>query len=132
MAAEYLHAPDAVGVEATAKTSSTKVSRLHDLLAFGKADSAGNPTGWNEVHADELTWIRKRRTALGGRADDGDAHEVQLSALSPSGGGIRSAAFALGVIQALATKKLLEHFDYLSTVSGGGSSDVDKGAQWVH
>jgi len=42
------------------------------------------------------------------------------SALCLSGGGIRSAAFALGVIQYLARTGLLEKFHYLSTVSGGG------------
>src|SRR5438105_3632472 len=42
------------------------------------------------------------------------------TALCLSGGGIRSATFSLGVIQALAKAGLLEQFDYLSTVSGGG------------
>ena len=42
------------------------------------------------------------------------------SALCLSGGGIRSAAFALGVIQFLAKAGLLHRFEYLSTVSGGG------------
>ena len=42
------------------------------------------------------------------------------SALCLSGGGIRSASFALGVLQALAQAGILEKFDYLSTVSGGG------------
>jgi hypothetical protein len=37
-----------------------------------------------------------------------------------SGGGIRSATFALGVLQGLAREKLLSKFDYLSSVSGGG------------
>ncbi|MCG8291328.1 patatin-like phospholipase family protein [Pseudomonas entomophila] len=55
-------------------------------------------------------------------------------ALALSGGGIRSATFCLGVLQALARakaartpdeqqsvgKRLLEQFDYLSSVSGGG------------
>src|SRR5262249_15058013 len=40
--------------------------------------------------------------------------------LALSGGGIRSATFALGVLVALARRNLLHHFDYLSTVSGGG------------
>ena len=40
--------------------------------------------------------------------------------LAFSGGGIRSATFNLGVIQALAERRLLQCFDYLSTVSGGG------------
>lgn len=42
------------------------------------------------------------------------------SALCLSGGGIRSASFALGILQGLARSKLLGKFDYLSTVSGGG------------
>src|SRR5712671_2939623 len=43
-----------------------------------------------------------------------------LAALCISGGGIRSATFALGAIQGLAENGLLQQFDYLSTVSGGG------------
>ena len=46
--------------------------------------------------------------------------ELRLSALALSGGGIRSACVALGVIQSLAEAGLLRQFDYLSTVSGGG------------
>ncbi|MCU1245309.1 MAG: conserved rane protein of unknown function, partial [Acidobacteria bacterium] len=42
------------------------------------------------------------------------------TALCISGGGIRSATFALGVIQGLASAGILKKFDYLSTVSGGG------------
>src|SRR5947207_15425886 len=40
--------------------------------------------------------------------------------LALSGGGIRSASFALGVMQALATSGAFRRIDYLSTVSGGG------------
>src|SRR5437660_8035584 len=43
-----------------------------------------------------------------------------LSALCISGGGIRSATFALGAIQSMADRNILDKFDYLSTVSGGG------------
>jgi hypothetical protein len=42
------------------------------------------------------------------------------AALCLSGGGIRSAAFGLGVLQALSRNGLLTGFHYLSTVSGGG------------
>ncbi len=42
------------------------------------------------------------------------------SALCLSGGGIRSASFALGVLQGLAARGILPCFHYLSTVSGGG------------
>ena len=40
--------------------------------------------------------------------------------LGLSGGGIRSATFALGLSQGLARAKLMRHIDVLSTVSGGG------------
>ncbi|MGY1529616.1 patatin-like phospholipase family protein [Luteimonas sp. A649] len=40
--------------------------------------------------------------------------------LALSGGGIRSATFCLGLVRGLARTGLLRHFDYLSTVSGGG------------
>src|SRR5258707_8161411 len=48
------------------------------------------------------------------------AYRLDLNALCLSGGGIRSAAISLGVIQALVDKGLLNQFHYLSTVSGGG------------
>ena len=47
-------------------------------------------------------------------------HERGSTALCLSGGGIRSASFAIGVLQALARLGVLTKFDYLSTVSGGG------------
>lgn len=40
--------------------------------------------------------------------------------LALSGGGIRSATFALGVLQAVAERNRLRDVDFLSTVSGGG------------
>src|ERR1700693_5501942 len=48
------------------------------------------------------------------------AHRLNLSALCLSGGAIRSTSLSLGVIQALVHHKLLDKFNYLSTVSGGG------------
>ncbi len=51
---------------------------------------------------------------------DQAARRAHLSGLAFSGGGIRSATFNLGVLQGLAHLKLLNKFDYLSTVSGGG------------
>ena len=47
-------------------------------------------------------------------------YDRKYSALCFSGGGIRSATFGLGIVEALAEKGLLAKFDYLSTVSGGG------------
>lgn len=47
-------------------------------------------------------------------------HQRGPTAVCLSGGGIRSATFALGVLQGLAHVGVLGKFDYLSTVSGGG------------
>lgn len=57
--------------------------------------------------------------AIHARAND-EKDPRPRSALCVSGGGIRSATFALGVIQGLASAEVLKKFDYLSTVSGGG------------
>ena len=46
--------------------------------------------------------------------------EAQPNALCLSGGGVRSAAVCLGVIQVLARHAVLKDFHYLSSVSGGG------------
>ena len=57
------------------------------------------------------------------KASDLDADPVDIQnkvGLALSGGGIRSATFSLGVLQALAAKDRLRHIDYLSTISGGG------------
>lgn len=72
------------------------------------ADSAADDS--MDAHCAALRAIQRRML------DD----ETGLAALCLSGGGIRSATFALGLIQGLAKLRLLERFDYLSTVSGGG------------
>ena len=59
--------------------------------------------------------MAERRTALGMAADAPDKWGLALS-----GGGIRSATFCFGLLCALARNRLLERFDLLSTVSGGG------------
>ena len=75
---------------------------------------------------DEIERRRARRSSAPAPVHDDfempqqRAQRLDLSALCLSGGGIRSAAFCLGVLQALAGKGMLRQFDYLSTVSGGG------------
>lgn len=56
---------------------------------------------------------------------------TKRTALCLSGGGIRSGTMALGVIQSLAGHDLLDQFDYLSTVSGGGYIGGWLSA-WIH
>jgi hypothetical protein len=74
------------------------------------------------------SYIRERRRQLNADRHPGDARPLDVGDQAPddltgialSGGGIRSATFGLGVLQALAHHDLLRRFDYLSTVSGGG------------
>ncbi|MGH7211028.1 MAG: patatin-like phospholipase family protein, partial [Acetobacteraceae bacterium] len=74
-----------------------------------------------EALARELAAVREQQGPIASEAElHALAHRLDLSALCLSGGGIRSAAFCLGVLQALARANVLAKFDYLSTVSGGG------------
>lgn len=73
-----------------------------------------------EVLRDELRQVKDSRALrLGANSTQKPAAE-SLIGLAFSGGGIRSATFNLGVLQAFAQERLLHAFDYLSTVSGGG------------
>ncbi|MBA3651156.1 MAG: patatin-like phospholipase family protein [Chthoniobacterales bacterium] len=63
--------------------------------------------------------FRSRRATEGHLAEVHRLEEKQ-AALCISGGGIRSASFALGILCGLARCGLLKRFHYLSTVSGGG------------
>jgi hypothetical protein len=75
------------------------------------------------VVEDEASRFRPTRPKVdGGTATDAAPTRQRpvLVGLALSGGGIRSATFSLGILQALAKHKRLASFDYLSTVSGGG------------
>src|SRR6476646_1115971 len=74
-----------------------------------------------QVLADELKHIKDVEVPTRSLTEVFAALDTQeLTALCFSGGGIRSATFGLGIMEALAYNDLLEKFDYLSTVSGGG------------
>jgi hypothetical protein len=88
-----------------------------DADALGNAPQAalGGP---DEPHPVRGKLCAPGRAAAAGDSDPSD-HGNYIG-LAHSGGGIRSATFALGVQQALAASGLLKYFDYLSTASGGG------------
>jgi hypothetical protein len=83
-------APDASAVAEVADTKSTKSSE------------AGS-----EERSSDIPW-------------ETQCHRKNFFGICISGGGIRSATHALGVLQGLMKKGLLQQADYLSTVSGGG------------
>jgi hypothetical protein len=73
------------------------------------------PAEAKAINEAERMAIKARRKYYA--IDEDKEHAIGLAV---SGGGIRSATFALGVLVALARRNLLPQFDYLSTVSGGG------------
>lgn len=83
---------------------------------------------FKEVKKQELKDICERRVKAGlghdplsnGGPPDPFAVERGLVGLALSGGGVRSGAVGLGFLQALYDRRVLNQFDYLSTVSGGG------------
>ena len=95
-------------------------------LARGNAAAFEEETPWCEKHQqivrDEIEAINTRREAA--RQVDPEGTEacqmLDVVGLALSGGGIRSSAMCLGVLQALNHHDLIGRIDYLSTVSGGG------------
>lgn len=87
---------------------------------------------WRLIAAEDAWLTKSRPTATAKRPLQiktklGDADEPCVSftnrdrfGIALSGGGLRSATFNLGVLQALGARDLLKHVDYISTVSGGG------------
>ncbi len=87
-----------------------------------KTKNAEKALNLADVLASELRHIKGKECPDGADLETifREFHKQDLKALCFSGGGIRSATFGLGIVQGLAKHDLLEKFDYLSTVSGGG------------
>ena len=103
------------------KESSGSSAKQELANRFFTALSQIKPLPLARVLADELKFTRGHDAPPDSLSEVFDhLHKQRLTALCFSGGGIRSATFGLGIIQALAKHNLLTKFDYLSTVSGGG------------
>jgi hypothetical protein len=85
----------------------------------GDRPEAEAPRNFSATFAEELLTFDVAACADGSDAIE-RAEEARLTGLAFSGGGIRSATFNLGILQALGELRALRAFDYLSTVSGGG------------
>ena len=95
-----------------------KVDELEQLIRGTIKEGAPEDGNARLIKAERAAIVSRRnrykRYGVPAATDD------NLMGLALSGGGIRSATFSLGVLQALAARDLLKHVDYLSTVSGGG------------
>lgn len=112
------------------------VPATHDTAS--DAENTGERLSTEQVLYEEMAAIHGSDAAsLEGKTDAvfyRELHKLNSVALCLSGGGIRSASFALGVLEALAvhprpasgcqvadqSRSFLRQFHYLSTVSGGG------------
>jgi len=74
---------------------------------------------WSDYHEEYEFIANRRATLLGKPKTSGTTVPPHLTGLAFSGGGIRSATFHLGVLQAVQELDKLKEIDYLSTVSGG-------------
>jgi hypothetical protein len=93
-------------------------------MSQNKSGASSTPTGIPEddckgVLTTDDDMRKSERVALFAQKAKPIA-DLQGAALAFSGGGIRSASFALGALQAVLNEQCFERFDYLSTVSGGG------------
>ena len=91
----------------------------------GKEPPRGGETKGREVPGDGHLW-----NDLAVQNARKEALKENLAGLAFSGGGIRAATFAVGILQGLAGLKLLRFFDVISSVSGGGYANSWLGA-WV-
>src|SRR5919201_707387 len=101
-----------------------------------RVDAFGDVVCFSDVFRREVSLVNARRGTHDPRghivleteaSEDTSGHpvlrpneEACVVGLALSGGGIRSAAFCLGALQALDETGVLRRVDYLSTVSGGG------------
>jgi hypothetical protein len=108
--------PDAVVVAAAA----VAVAAAAVVAAGVKA--APQLREFGDVFIDEYRDIHSRTPTVAGGAPANQSPSVDLglTGIALSGGGIRSATFSLGVLQAISAAGILPRIHYLSTVSGGG------------
>lgn len=83
-------------------------------------DGVSQPADPDPVNSAEA--LREERAAVleSRKATQGTSPTDPFVGLALSGGGIRSATFCLGVLQAFAKCGEFTHIDYISSVSGGG------------
>jgi len=76
---------------------------------------------WERIHCRRVrAWLDSGDETSVPKESDLSQRPEEMVGLGLSGGGIRSATFNLGLLQALHHFGLLKKMDYLSTVSGGG------------
>lgn len=97
----------------TRKNEATSRGRVK----FGISDNSQHSKDVDALNAEEVRLLAARRA---GGPDVGATEIHDAVGMAISGGGIRSATFALGVTNVMARHGVLMDVDVMSTVSGGG------------
>lgn len=108
---------DAMELLAPLPTRQANEDTARGQLPYGICIPGQYPAQVAALNAAELRLINGRRGVPAGNLDE-PVHDAV--GLAISGGGIRSATFALGVVEVLARRGILRAVDVMSTVSGGG------------
>jgi hypothetical protein len=135
------HEPDLISFKTAPCNGNFNAETVNAIRAFRRMNGEPDPVGecdeatWNMLNAQAgsvfgETWQFEMDALRHGPVPNdvspvrdnlaAEAHLHHFAGLAFSGGGIRSATFNLGMLQALAELRMLRDFDYLSTVSGGG------------
>jgi hypothetical protein len=100
------------------------ISRLYQKVSrgFRSATPQGSraPVESEQTHTKSADDLEKELAAYIESHRITPSTRFGVAGLAISGGGIRSATFAMGVLQGLANHDLLKSIDWISTVSGGG------------
>jgi Patatin-like phospholipase len=129
---EELHATKKDGTPGQGRTAVAEAKQQQSDAKQPLEDPSLSPAD-QQTREQRIKYPETGKTPSGQADDDPEATKLRdlwekvhalegdgRTALCLSGGGVRSAAFNLGVLQGLARLELLNQFHYLSTVSGGG------------
>ena len=112
-----------------------------DFVTLEKEDTASAPsTKPNSTQGSKANPLSSSGSTTPGRENTPPKREPvlrptnssNLVGLALSGGGVRSASFCLGALQAFDAADVLKNIDYLSTVSGGGYIGTSLSAAMTH
>jgi hypothetical protein len=114
----------------------TRGARFTSTPAAASGEDHSSSTLPSDFIGVEIAQARRHRRAVGldpfpGDQPDNTHDAAGIPGIAISGGGIRSAVFSLGVLQAMADHQALKHFGYVSTVSGGSYIGAFYGSLFV-
>ncbi|MEK6664451.1 MAG: hypothetical protein AABY73_11360 [Pseudomonadota bacterium] len=109
-------------LEQASETSEEAGEGIIGVIVPERTEGPGSPWRYVVRWFSFNRWGRQKKLPVRDSAQtaDDDTPPPHLTGIALSGGGIRSASFCLGVLQALSYAGWLKRLDYLSMVSGGG------------